>query len=108
MQWRCVIGIVGISLWISSSAWAGSRSVTVIGTVDDPRSTVTVNGNPATLTEDGFSADVTLTEGENTITAIATDLADNSASVSVKVTLDTLPPVITIRSPSEGQLFGAE
>ena len=108
MKWTQLILTVVMGLLISSSAWAGTRTITVIGTVDDPQATVTVNGTPATVTEGNFSADVILTEGENTIKATTTDLADNSAEVSVKVTLDTVPPVITISSPSEGQLFGAK
>ena len=97
----------GLGLLVSSSVFAATRTITVTGTVDDPQATVKVNGTTATVSEGKFSASVTLNEGANTITASATDQASNSTSVSVKVTLDTVVPVITISSPTEGQVFGA-
>ena len=102
---------VGLAVWLAASApaFAGSRTITVTGTIDDPEATVTVNGTPATISNGGYSAGITLTsEGQNTITATATDPAGNSATASVTVSLDTVPPVLVISSPSSGQLFGAQ
>ena len=103
--------LMGAAVWLvaSASAFAGSRTVTVIGTIDDSLASVMVNGTPATRSADSFSATITLTkDGSNTITATATDAAGNSSSASVTVSLDTVLPVIVITSPSEGQLYGAQ
>lgn len=101
---------VALGTWLlaSSSAWAGTRSITVTGTVDDPAASVSINGASATVSAGNFSTTVTLGEGNNTITATATDPAGNSASASVTVALDTVPPIIVISSPRDGQLFGAQ
>lgn len=105
-----IVGIVGGVLWLTggASAWAGTRTITVTGTSDDPAASVTVNGTAATVSRGHFSASITLSEGNNTITAMATDPAGNTASASVAVSLDTVPPVIVISSPTNGQVFGAE
>ena len=74
------------------------KTVTVTGKTDDATSkpvTVTVNGSAATVGTDGsFSKDVTLTEGANKITIIATDKAGKTTNVVRNVTLDTAAPVI--------------
>jgi hypothetical protein len=63
--------------------------VQVTGTVTNPSGTetgVTVNGVPAVLMGDQFAAgDVRLLEGENTLTAVATDLQGNTASTSLAI-----------------------
>ena len=74
--------------------------VTVRGTVDDPNATVTINGIAAPLTAGSFATLVPLTEGINTLTAVATNAAGNSGTASVSVTLDTTPPHVTIDSPA--------
>ena len=61
-------------------------SVAVSGTTE-PGASVEVNGVGVEVASDGsFSLLVTLAEGENTITANATDAAGNTASASVTVT----------------------
>ena len=61
-------------------------TVTVTGTTE-PGAAVTVNGLAPEVDANGaFSFNLGLTEGSNTITATATDLAGNSASTSVSVT----------------------
>lgn len=67
--------------------------VTVVGTVNDPASSVIVNDatadvDPAALT---YSAQVRLPIGPNTITSVATDRVGNSRSASVTICVD-LPP----------------
>ena len=73
------------------------RTVTVSGTTNDATSSpvkVTVNGDAVTVQENGsFSKVVTLTEGENTITVIATDSAGKQTTVVRHVTKDTGAPV---------------
>lgn len=72
-------------------------TVTVAGTTNDVTSspvTLTVNGETVTVNADGsFSTTVSLTEGENIITVVATDAAGKSSTVTRTVTLDTGMPV---------------
>lgn len=71
----------------------------VAGTTNDATSspvTLTVNGTAVTVGAGGaFSTTVELTEGENTITVVATDSAGKSSTVIRTVTLDTSTPDIT-------------
>lgn len=71
--------------------------VTVSGETNDVTSspvTLKVNGTAVTVDDDGkWSTQVTLKEGENTITVVATDAAGKSTTVVRKVTLDTSAPV---------------
>lgn len=68
-----------------------------------------VNGNEVDkkiIADDGtFSLDVTLTDGENTITTFSKDEAQNESSASKKfiVILDTTVPTIEIESPQDGE-----
>lgn len=66
-------------------------AVTVSGTVDDPAAMVWVNGVSAGDGAGGFSAVVSLTEGDNVITVVAEDELGNTASESITVTYE--PPV---------------
>ncbi|HKN07035.1 MAG TPA: Ig-like domain-containing protein [Thermoplasmata archaeon] len=71
----------------------------VTGTTE-PGATVSVNGVQAAVSSLGaFSVSVSLQEGSNVITAIATDSAGNTAAASVTVTLDTVAPPLTLSSP---------
>jgi S-layer protein (TIGR01567 family) len=66
-----------------------TSSINVTGTATDNEgvTSLTVNGNPVTLGADGsFTTTVSLTNGANTITVIATDAAGNSATETVTVT----------------------
>ncbi|MBT3053448.1 MAG: hypothetical protein KME69_01095 [Candidatus Thiodiazotropha sp. (ex Codakia orbicularis)] len=66
--------------------------LTVSGSVSEA-ATVTLNGEPITLTIDHtFSETLTLTEGNNEISLQAMDLAGNIAELSVLVVLDTTSP----------------
>lgn len=74
-------------------------SLNVTGNTNDATSSpvsVKVNGQDVTVASDGsFSKAITLTEGSNTITVVATDSAGKSTTVTRTVTLDTSAPVIT-------------
>ena len=64
---------------------------------------VTVNGLPVTVGVGGlFSTNVTLVAGANSITAVATDKAGNTSTVTRSVTLDTVAPVLTVAAPLNG------
>ncbi len=75
-----------------------SETITVSGTTNDATSsptTVTVNGNAVTVSANGsFSTTVTLAEGENTITIIATDAAGKTSTVTRHVTRNSKIPQI--------------
>lgn len=75
-----------------------TKTVTVSGKTNDATSspvTLKVNGISVTVGSDGsWSTTVTLTEGENTITIVATDAAGKSTTITRHVTLDTGAPVI--------------
>lgn len=73
-------------------------TITVTGTTSDATSapvTLTINDEPVVVGEDGaFSHQVTLTDGANTITIVATDAAGQTTTVTRHVTLDSGAPVI--------------
>ena len=73
--------------------------------ITSPADNSTTNQKDITInyTVDGQakSENRTLTEGANTLTVTATDPAGNSASKSISVTLDTIPPEVVITSPAD-------
>ena len=72
------------------------------GTVDDPAAVVIVNGILATNFGGVFTAqDVILREGNNLLTATATNAGGAAGTASVNVVLDTTPPTVMIDSPSD-------
>lgn len=80
-----------------------TRVVAVTGTIDDPTAAVTVNGLPALnsggiWTLEGF----TLQEGSNALLVEARDPAGNKGSATATVTLDTVPPAVSITTPVDG------
>lgn len=76
-----------------------NASITVSGTTNDITSspvTLTVNGEAVTVGSNGaFTTTLTLTEGNNTITVVATDSAGKKTTVTRTVTLDTTPPAFS-------------
>ena len=89
-----------------------SRSLTVLGSVDDAsaNTSIILNGAVASAnltldTNGGFSKGVLLNAGSNTILVKAIDGSGNTgASGTVTVEVDPNKPGITISSPSEGTL----
>lgn len=82
-------------------AFLNSSPVTVNGTVSDPTASVTINGIAAPGAG-AFSVAVPLLEGNNILTAVATNSQGTTTTASIQVTLDTTPPRITIDSPADG------
>ncbi len=68
-------------------------NLTVNGSVNEPVSTVLVNGTAATANGSSFSAAITLQSGENSISVVATDLAGNTSTKNVTVTLGVVATV---------------
>jgi len=83
-----------------AEAYLNTLSITVTGTTTEAVASVTVNGSPAIITGMGFSfPNLSLAEGANTISVSATDLAGNTGSKTINITLDTVPPVIQVSAP---------
>lgn len=76
--------------------------LTIAGKVEDasPIAALTIDGSPATLSNNAFTATINLTEGNNNIAIAATDKAGNTASTITQVFLDTIPPTVIVTSPS--------
>jgi hypothetical protein len=98
----CTIDTVPPTLNLTSpadGAITNVSSLTVTGTTNDATSspvTVTVNGTAVTVGSDGgFTTNLTLSEGSNTITVVAKDAAGKTTTVTRTVTLDTGIPTIT-------------
>ncbi len=73
---------------VSGTAAAGSEAVTL--------SSVKINGETVSVGSGGaFSKEVTLQEGENTITVVAEDSIGKTTTVTRHVTVDTQAPVIS-------------
>ena len=77
-------------------------TIAVTGTVSDSTSvSVLVNGHAASIGIDGsFNYTLSLVEGTNVITVVATDTVGNATNITRKVIKDTTPPTITIMLPN--------
>ncbi len=74
-----------------NSALLASSPISVTGTVTDNAS-VSVNGIPADVENNSFSASIPISEGHNTVTATASDQYGRTASESIYVTLSSPKP----------------
>lgn len=76
--------------------------VDVTGAIESDVVSVSVNGQPATVSDSGFSLiGLPLHEGDNEIRAVAFNAAGDFAIDRITVTLDTTPPVITVDLPED-------
>ena len=83
----------------AANAWVKTPTLAVSGTVTDDAPgtrTVTVNGVNATVTNGTWSVNVPLTAGDGakTLTIVAKDSYQHSATTTANVNLDTIAPVI--------------
>ncbi|MBI1194459.1 MAG: hypothetical protein GC138_01250 [Gammaproteobacteria bacterium] len=92
-----------ISISMPDGTQVDTASVTISGTATDETALagVTVNGVSAILSANTFTLSVPLIQGDNPVTAIATDTAGNTAAASIIVTrIAPLPaPKITSVTP---------
>jgi RHS repeat-associated protein len=81
--------------------------VLVTGTITDQSAIayVRVNGQDVQLNGQAYTHKILLKEGENTILVESEDEYQNKGSASVKVTLDTAQPLITVSQPVPGSYF---
>jgi chitobiase/beta-hexosaminidase-like protein/glucodextranase-like protein/Big-like domain-containing protein/LVIVD repeat-containing protein len=86
----------------AEAAFFGVPQISVTGSIDEAVATFTINGQSVTLNSAEFDHPLTLTPGLNSITLVATDLAGNSSTKTILVTLDSTPPVVTITAPLSG------
>ena len=90
------IGRPRISMSPDDGATVDHPDVTVTGTATDPRggiTSLTVNGDAVAVAGDGtWSKAMTLAQGENTITAVATDTSGNTTTRVAKVTFTPPAP----------------
>lgn len=91
----------------ANGSLVASSPIVVSGTVSTDAVEVTVNGAPATVAGTSWSASVALTEGANTVTAVAKDAAGNPASASVQVTYDRTTPALSLVSPADGGIVNS-
>jgi len=80
-------------------SWTSLRTITVAG-VSEPDAIVSVNGKPAQRQERYFWAQLSLDEGPNNVTVVATDLFGNTRLVEVVVSLDTITPDLVVAAPA--------
>lgn len=91
----------------TASSLVNTRIVTVSGITDKNTASVTVSagraqGIPAAVNAGTFTAkDVPLEEGQNTIIAKAMSQAGNAGTALVKVTVDSIPPRLSIVLPKD-------
>ncbi|MGB8989446.1 MAG: Ig-like domain-containing protein [Candidatus Sulfotelmatobacter sp.] len=83
------------NVYSSQTLVSGSATDTASGV-----SGVTCNGAAAQLSGSGFTCNISLTTGADTISVTATDVAGNSASATSSVTL-VPAPVVSITSPAD-------
>lgn len=89
-------------------------ALTIEGTAADASSglsSVTINGQVVTLSGGSFSWPVTLTEGQNTFTVVATDALGHTSTITRSVLLDTVAPVfvsVTIQPDMSADPLGGQ
>jgi len=89
-------------LYLDTTGVTNQTPLTVTGGAE-AETAVTVNDQPVAVDAQGFfTITVGLSEGDNLLTAIATDQADNSTTVTQTVNLDTAPPVLAVTAPRDG------
>jgi predicted transcriptional regulator len=82
-------------------------SVRVAGLLDEmvQGDIVVINGAPVTLSSGAFQFVLNgFDDGPGTVYVTAVDMAGNTASMSVDVIIDTLPPALELVSPNDGLL----
>ncbi|MFA5832145.1 MAG: Ig-like domain-containing protein [Bacteroidota bacterium] len=87
-----------------NNSLTNQTSVVVSGSVDDSSPvTLTVNGLPLSVNSNGsFSVVLSLVEGSNSISIVASDVVGNSVIEVRTVILDSTPPVVNVIEPADG------
>jgi hypothetical protein len=77
-------------------------TVEVRGTVDPPVGSVAVNGVPAAVAGNTFTAQVPLIEGTNVVAAVATTSSGATGTGTVQVFRDSTAPRVAVAFPADG------
>lgn len=87
---------VFVSVTPGDGSFVNAPQITVSGNVDDAGANVVLRqaGNTVGMAGAQFSFSVHLAEGSNSLDLIATDRAGNGATLTLHLTLDTVPPAI--------------
>lgn len=107
LRWQYTVNSQDFKVAITSPVdgmLANTSVVHVTGTTSSSAASVNVNLTPATVSGNSFSADVPLTEGANTLTAVATNPLGLVATTSVNVSRDTEKPRVGINAPLENSV----
>ena len=89
-------------LYLDAPGVTNRTPLTVTGGVE-AGAAVTVNDQPVVVDVQGlFTVTVALSEGDSLLTAVATDVVSNTTTVTRTVTLDTVPPTLTVTYPPDG------
>ena len=75
----------------------------IIGSTE-PGGFLDINGEAVPVFAGNFTWDILLNEGPNDISVSARDAAGNTNTTTLHVTLDTIPPALTVSFPTEGQI----
>ncbi|MCD6422218.1 VCBS repeat-containing protein, partial [bacterium] len=103
----------GVPVWVEPDREAPLLFVNVPTVVNSETISVTggtekgaqlmINGEEVMVdSQGGFTATVTLEEGENLLEVEARDAAGNTRLVTQTVTLDTVPPALVVKGPADG------
>lgn len=82
--------------------YVSANSTILVRGLTEPGATVIVGGFPAVNLNGMFQTNYTLKEGKNFILIKITDAAGNENQLTINVTYDNVPPVLTIDSPANG------
>jgi len=106
--------VVDVPVWIASDVWppvlfllgvpfiTNHTPITVTG-LTETGAVLTINDTDIAVDAQGrFSTTLSLSEGDNLLTATAADAMGNSIVVTQTVTLDRIPPPLSLTYPPEG------
>lgn len=82
-------------------SYTNRPQLSVSGPIDDPSAQVSIGNVLGAIASGSYSAQAALGECWNTVTVQAADVCGNSSEASVRVGLDTVPPVLAIVGPRE-------
>jgi hypothetical protein len=89
-------------LFLNIPSITNHTPLTVTG-ISEPSANVTVNDLTVMVDSQGrFTTTVALSEGVNTLRATATDSVSNTTTITRSVTLDTMPPTLSVIYPPDG------
>ena len=89
---------------LAAGSVTSSQLLTVNGLTDESILSVVINGENAKTVKGLFSKGLLLASGANSINVIATDAAGNNSTLARSVTYDPLAPIVSITSPTEGEV----